>query len=87
MDDQAPIPVPCDVITVTILPDPPQTPPDTPETPVDDPHDPFMPKGNNGWGNGNQDAPGGSEFNNGAENTGGNRNGKPFAPAKSWHES
>ena len=40
----------------------------------------------NGFGNGDQDAPGGSEHNNGAENKGGNHNGRDEAPGKSWHE-
>ena len=43
-------------------------------------------KGNNGFGNGDQDAPGNSEHNNNAENRGGNHNGRDDAPGRSWHE-
>jgi T1SS-143 domain-containing protein len=38
---------------------------------------------NNGWGNGDDDAPGGSEFNNNAENAGGNDNNMDQAPGNS----
>lgn len=38
---------------------------------------------NNGWGNGDQNAPGKSEDNNGAENRGGNNNNMGDAPGKS----
>ena len=41
------------------------------------------PKGNNGWGNGDQDAPGKSEFKNKAENKGGNANNMYKAPGNS----
>jgi hypothetical protein len=41
------------------------------------------PKGNNGWGNGDQDAPGKSEFKNNAENAGGNANNMYKAPGNS----
>ena len=75
-DDQAALSVPCVVVT----------PPNVSTPPVDKP--PVLPpveppekvKGNNGYGNGDQDAPGGSEPNNGAENKGGNHNGKDEAP-------
>ena len=42
-------------------------------------------KGNNGWGNGDQDAPGNSENNNGAENHPGNGDHMGDAPGKSGH--
>jgi len=42
--------------------------PDTPDEPTTD--KPKGPQGNNGFGNGDQDAPGGSEGNNNAENAG-----------------
>ena len=41
------------------------------------------PKGNNGWGNGSQDAPGSSELKNGAQNEGGNTDDLSDAPGKS----
>ena len=41
--------------------------------------------GNNGWGNDDQDAPGNSENNNGAENRGGNGNNMGDAPGNSGH--
>ena len=79
IDDQAPIPFPCPEVPVTGSPDAPYVPP------VDDP-EPEKVKGNNGWGNGDQDAPGNSEPNNGAENNGGNHNGRDEAPSNSWHD-
>ena len=42
-------------------------------------------KGNNGWGNGDQNAPGKSEFRNGAENNPGNGDHTGDAPGKSGH--
>ncbi len=39
--------------------------------------------GNNGWGNGDDNAPGNSESNNGAENNPGNGNNMDNAPGKS----
>lgn len=42
-------------------------------------------KGNNGFGNGDQDAPGNSENNNNAENAGGNHDGTVNAPGNSAH--
>jgi hypothetical protein len=74
-DDQAPLSAPCPTVTPPNVSTPPVLPPVEP--PV---------KGNNGWGNGDQDAPGGSEPNNSAENRGGNRNGQSRAPGKSWHD-
>ena len=62
------------------------TPPRTPQPPADDPPVSRPAKGNNGWGNGDQDAPSGSEPNNGAENKGGNHNGRDEAPSSSWHD-
>ena len=44
-------------------------------------------KGNNGWGNGDQDVPGKSKPNNNAENRGGNHNGRDEATGRSWHET
>ena len=79
IDDQAPIPFPCPSVPTTTAPDAPYVPP------VDDP-EPEKVKGDNGWGNGDQDAPGGSEPNNNAENRGGNHNGRDEAPGRSWHE-
>ena len=76
IDNQAPIPFPCPAVPTTTAPDAPNTP-DAPPEHV---------KGNNGHGNGDQDAPGGSEPNNGAENKGGNHNGRDEAPGSSWHE-
>jgi len=49
-------------------------------TGCDDPRDQ-----NNGWGNGDQNAPGNSEDNNGAENEGGNANNMGDAPGNSGH--
>lgn len=85
-DDQSPILPPCitprreDRITSNPLP------PLTPEPPYMPPVDKPQAKGNNGWGNGDQDAPGQSEHNNNAENKGGNHNGRSEAPARSWHD-
>ena len=42
-------------------------------------------KGNNGWGNGDQSAPGNSENSNGAENKGGNADNTGDAPGNSGH--
>ena len=64
----------------------PETPDDNPDTPSDD-HDADRGKGNNGFGNGDQDAPGNSEHNNNAENAGGNRDGMSDAPGNSGHEN
>lgn len=63
------------------MPEPP-TPEDPPEPPQpEDPEEPEEPEPkdkphqDNGFGNGDDDAPGGSEFNNNAENAGGNHDG------------
>jgi hypothetical protein len=42
-------------------------------------------RGNNGWGNGDQNAPGNSETHNGAENNPGNGNHMGDAPGNSGH--
>ena len=81
-DDQAPLSVPCPTVTPH-APHPSIDPPITPpEQEVDEPT-----KGNNGWGNGDQNAPGRSAFRNRAENTGGNRNGRRASPGNSWPKS
>lgn len=80
-DDQAALSGPCPTVTPPNVPQPPVGEPH-----VSDPHDPEPAKGNNGWGNGDQDAPGNSEFNNNAENRGGNHNGRDEAPGNSWHQ-
>ena len=55
-------------------PDTPDNPPDEPDTPSDpDEPSPDKVKGNNGFGNGDQDAPGNSLDNNNAENDKGGR--------------
>lgn len=84
-DDQSPILPPCEASThnQSEKPDAPvgiaQRPGDLPQPPDG------KVKVNNGWGNGDQDAPGNSEHNNRAENKGGNHNGRNEAPANSWH--
>lgn len=77
-DDQAPL---CEPSTPWFW-----TPPDTPKVPEvpEVPEVPVTPvKENNGYGNCDDDAPGGSEFNNNAENAGGNHNGESEGPGKS----
>ena len=82
-DDQAPLSAPCPIVTHSNASKPPmgiaQRPSDLPQPPAG------KAKGNNGHGDGDQDAPGGSEPNNNAENRGGNHNGKNEAPGRSWH--
>lgn len=78
-DDQAPLNAPCPTVTPPNVSTPPVLIP-----PVLPPVEPPV-KGNNGWGNGDQDAPGGSEFRNRAENAGGNRNGRRASPGNSGH--
>jgi len=57
-----------------------------PEVPdILDPEVPEKQFQNNGFGNGDQDAPGNSEFNNKAENAGGNQDGTSNAPGNSNH--
>ncbi len=53
--------------------------------PPPDPEPEPKAKGNNGWGNGDQNAPGKSEFRNGAENNPGNGDHTGDAPGKSGH--
>lgn len=58
-------------------------PSDDPGCPKPDKPRPDKPKnGNNGWGNGDQDAPGNSEHHNNAENAGGNHNGSGDRPGR-----
>lgn len=84
-DDQAPLSVPCVVVTPPNVSPPPVTvPPVLPPVEPPTPEEPRA-KGNNGWGNGDQDAPGRSEFRNNAENAGGNRNGRRASPGNSDH--
>ncbi len=90
IDDQSAIPAPCVASGIQITNTPPNNPPEQPEPPITPeppttPQKPEKVKGNNGWGNGDQDAPANSENNNNAENNGGNHNGQSEAPARSWH--
>lgn len=82
-DDQAPLNAPCPTVTPSDTQTPPVDEPPVSEPPVDKPE---KVKGNNGFGNGDQDAPGNSEHHNNAENKGGNHNGQSEAPGKSWHD-
>ena len=87
-DDQAPILPPCGghIHTQPGGDKPPvPEPPLLPEPPYMPPVDQARAKGDNGWGNGDQDAPGGSAPRNRAENAGGNRNGRRASPGRSWH--
>ena len=84
-DDQAPLNATCPSVTPPNASTPPVLiPPVLPpvEPPVVEPK-----WRNNGFGSGNQDAPGGSEFRNRAENAGGNRNGRRASPGNSWPKS
>ena len=76
IDDQAPLNAPYPTVT----------PSHTSQPPADEPPVMGAAKDNNGWGNGDQDAPSGSEPNNSAENKGGNHNGRDEAPGRSWHD-
>ena len=83
-DDQAPLSAPCATVTPPNVTTPPTIVP--PVLPPVEPPVLVASKGNNGWGNGDQDAPGRSEYRNRAENAGGNRSGRRASPANSWHE-
>jgi len=86
-DDQMPLSVPCVVVTPPNVSTPPViVPPVLPpvEPPVEPPTE--EPKWrNNGFGSGDQDAPGRSEVRNHAENSGGTRNGTAHRPGNSGH--
>ena len=78
---EPPLSAPCPTVAPPNVSTPPVSIP-----PVLPPVEPPV-KGNNGFGNRDQDAPGRSEFRNRAENAGGNRNGRRASPGRSWHDA
>ena len=77
---QPPLLPDCVGVTPPNVSTPPVIVPPVVEPPVEPPVEPT--KGNNGWGNGSQDAPGNSESHNRAENAGGNRDGTAHRPGR-----